>query len=100
MAINPRKMEKSLAKAYSLTRAIANKNRMILLCQLSGGEKNVGELEEATGIRQPTLSQQIGVLREGKLISSRREGKNIYYSISNLVALQIIELLYAHYCKQ
>ena len=100
IVINPRKLEKSLEKAYNLTKAIANKNRMTLLCQLSSGEKTVGELESLTGIRQPTLSQQIGVLREEKVISSRREGKNIYYSISNPVALQIIELLYEHYCKQ
>ena len=51
---------------------------MLLLCQLTQGEKRVGELEELVGISQPTLSQQLGVLREEGLVNTRREGKNIY----------------------
>jgi DNA-binding transcriptional ArsR family regulator len=96
--IDPIKMEQSLDKAYKLINAIANKNRMLLLCQLSLGEKNVSELELETGISQPTLSQQIGVLRDEELISARRDGKKIYYSISNPVALQIMQVLYVNYC--
>jgi DNA-binding transcriptional ArsR family regulator len=96
--IDPIKMEQSLGKAYKLINAIANKNRMLLLCQLSIGEKNVSELELETGISQPTLSQQIGVLRDEELISARRDGKKIYYSISNPVALQIMQVLYVNYC--
>ena len=99
MSINPQKMERSIEQAYALTTALANKNRLLLLCQLSTGELNVTELESATGIRQPTLSQQIGVLREQKIIQSRRDGKNIYYSISNPVALEMIQLLYQHFCN-
>jgi len=99
MSINPQKMERSIEQAYALTTALANKNRLLLLCQLSAGELNVTELESATGIRQPTLSQQIGVLREQKIIQSRRDGKNIYYSISNPVALEMIQLLYQHFCN-
>lgn len=98
MSINPQKMERSIEQAYALTTALANKNRLLLLCQLSAGELNVTELESATGIRQPTLSQQIGVLREQKIIQSRRDGKNIYYSISNPVALEMMQLLYQHFC--
>lgn len=100
ITINPKKLEKSLEQAYKLINTIANKNRILLLCQLNEGEKNVSELEENTGIRQPTLSQQIGILREEKLISARREGKNIYYSIKNPVAIEIIEVLYKSYCKK
>ena len=53
-----------------------------LLCQLTEGEKRVGELEELVGIGQPTLSQQLGSCAEG-LVSTRRDGKNIYYQIAS-----------------
>jgi DNA-binding transcriptional ArsR family regulator len=97
--IDPLKMELSLEKAYKLINAIANKNRMLILCHLCTGEKNVSEIEEECGIYQPTLSQQIGILRDEELITARRDGKKIYYSISNSVALEVIQVLYKNYCK-
>ena len=71
----------------------------MLLCQISLGEKCVGELEETLEIRQPTLSQQLTILREEGLVSTRREGKYIYYSIANQATLQVMEVLYKNYCK-
>jgi DNA-binding transcriptional ArsR family regulator len=98
--LDVKKMERSLDKAYKLVNAIANKDRILLLCQLNHGEKNVSQLAEETKIKQPTLSQQIGILKRAKLIASRREGKNIYYSITNLVALEIMNILYQNYCEK
>lgn len=87
------------AKATRLMRALGNPARLLLLCQLTQGEKNVNELETITGIRQPTLSQQLAVLREEELVSTRRDGKNVYYQIQSAVALEVMAVLYKHFCS-
>jgi DNA-binding transcriptional ArsR family regulator len=71
----------------------------MLLCQLSVGEKSVGELETLLEIHQPTLSQQLTVLREANLVSTRREGKNIIYSISSIPAMAVMQVLHQQICK-
>ena len=86
------------AKATRLMRALGNPARLLLLCQLTQGEKNVNELESITRIRQPTLSQQLAVLREQELVSTRKEGKNVYYQIQSTVALEVMAVLYKHFC--
>ena len=70
----------------------------MLLCQLSQGEMCVGELEEQLDIHQPTLSQQLGVLRNQGVVGTRREGKNIYYSVADPDVLEILLVLYRLYC--
>lgn len=72
----------------------------MLLCQLSQGERSVGELEELLGIQQPNLSQQLGVLRAEGLVDTRREGKRIFYSVKDAKALQLLGTLYELYCPQ
>jgi DNA-binding transcriptional ArsR family regulator len=84
--------------ACALMKVLSNPDRMLLLCELSEGERNVGELQEAVGVAQPTLSQQLAVLREEKLVETRREGKNIYYRIAGTEALAVLQVLYAQYC--
>jgi len=71
-----------------------------LLCQISQGEMCVGELAECLDISQPTLSQQLSILRNEKLAQTRRVGKQIYYSLSNPAALDVIKVLYQNYCRQ
>ena len=85
-------------QANGLLRALANENRLLLMCQLSQGDRSVGELEALLGIRQPTLSQQLGILREEKLVTTRRAGKQIFYRVSNEDALQVLQTLYRLYC--
>jgi len=89
----------SADKASSLMKNMANADRLMLLCQLSQGERSVGELENILDIRQPTLSQQLTVLREAELVSTRREGKNIYYNISSEPALAIMRVLSQQLCN-
>lgn len=60
----------------------------------------MSELEERLAIRQPTLSQQLGVLRENGLVATRRDGKNIFYSIASKEALAVIAVLYEQFCTQ
>lgn len=92
-------MRLAATKANSLLKALANPDRLLLLCQLSQGEQCVSELEELLGIVQPTLSQQLGVLREERLVSTRREGKQIFYSISSPEALAVLQVLYQQFCN-
>ncbi|NBW24527.1 MAG: ArsR family transcriptional regulator [Betaproteobacteria bacterium] len=92
------KMHIAAEKACRLMKVLSNPDRLMLLCQLSQGEKRVGELEEILGILQPTLSQQLTVLRDEELVSTRREGKNIYYQIASPQALAVMNILYAQFC--
>jgi DNA-binding transcriptional ArsR family regulator len=98
-AINFDELRASADKACSLMKVMANADRLMLLCQLSQGEKSVSELEEALGIHQPTLSQQLTVLREANLVSTRREGKNIIYSIASSSAMAVMQVLHQQICK-
>lgn len=90
----------SADKATMLLKTMSNSDRLMLLCQLSQGEKAVGELEALLQIKQPTLSQQLTVLRNTGLVSTRREGKNIFYMISSSAALAIMKVLYQEICMQ
>ncbi len=87
-------------QAVGALKMLANEDRLLLLCQLSQGELCVSELEEQLGIRQPTLSQQLGVLRTEGVVSTRRQGKNIYYSVANAEMLEIVAVLYRLYCAK
>ncbi|MFM8511546.1 MAG: ArsR/SmtB family transcription factor [Betaproteobacteria bacterium] len=92
-------LRQSAAVACRLLKALSNPDRLLLLCQLSQGEKTVGELESLVGIVQPTLSQQLGVLREEGLVSTRREGKHIHYTLSSPQAMAVMGVLYQQFCS-
>ena len=97
-ALNPAEMRVAAAKASGLLKVLGNPDRLLLLCQLSQGPLCVSELETLSGIHQPTLSQQLGVLRDEALVTTRREGKQIFYSIASDEALAVMQLLYQLYC--
>jgi len=69
------------------------------LCEISQGEKCVGELEEILDIHQPMLSQHLTGLRTAKLVKTRRQGKQIYYSLGSTAAMAVIEVLYQQFYK-
>lgn len=85
-------------RAAGLLKSLANPDRLLLLCQLVEVERSVTELESLTGIRQPTLSQQLGVLRNEGLVTTRRDGKWVYYRIASEDALAILGTLHQIYC--
>lgn len=91
-------MQSAAGRACRLMKVLANPDRLLILCQLSQGERRVGELEELLGIVQPTLSQQLTVLRDEELVSTRREGKNIYYALACPKALAVMQVLYEQFC--
>lgn len=92
-------MRSQAAQVVSLLKVIGNPDRLLLLCQMLQGEYSVGELEEMLDIQQPTLSQQLGLLRNEGLVSTRREGKYIYYSVSHPHVQVILGVLHQLYCS-
>jgi DNA-binding transcriptional ArsR family regulator len=95
-----KKMQSSADDACKLMKVLSNRDRMMLLCEIGQAEKCVGELEAALDLHQPTLSQQLTVLRKERLVKTRREGKQIYYSLSSQIAISVMGLLYKYYCKK
>ncbi|OEY67640.1 ArsR/SmtB family transcription factor [Marinobacter sp. X15-166B] len=96
---NPEAMLKSAGQASEFLRSLANTDRLMLLCQLSQQELSVSELEARTGIRQPSLSQQLGILRRQALIRSRKEGKHVYYQLADPRVQRMLEQLYELFCS-
>lgn len=82
----------------NLLKTLGNADRLLLLCQLTQGEACVSELETLLQIQQPTLSQQLTVLRNEGLVITRREGKRIYYSIADEKIAILLNTLYQLYC--
>ena len=85
-------------EAAALLKALANPDRLLLLCQLVGGERSVSELGLSTAIEQPSLSQQLAVLRGERLVATRREGKQVIYRIASPAALNILDALCGMFC--
>jgi DNA-binding transcriptional ArsR family regulator len=98
--IDPEALRGAAGQAVGVLKLLANPERLLLLCQLSQGEMCVSDLEQALDIHQPTLSQQLGVLRGEGVVETRREGKNIFYSVADPAVLQILALLYRLYCPK
>ena len=93
-------MRAHASEAVAMLKLLGNEDRLLLLCQLSMQERTVGELEQLTGITQPTLSQQLGVLRREGLVATRREGKFIWYQLADERALQLMQSVHHLFCQQ
>jgi len=85
-------------KASALMKTLGHKGRLMVLCQLAGGEKSVGELSESLGIPQSPLSQHLSRMRKEGLVVTRREAQTIFYSLHAEDVSKIIECLYGLYC--
>lgn len=81
--MNLDKLEEQSEQASALLKALANEKRLMIVCILSRGEKNVGELEQVVGLSQSALSQHLARLRRDGIVDTRREAQTIYYSIKN-----------------
>ena len=100
MNVDVEQMQAAVEEACALLKALANEDRLLILCNLATGEKNVSELQELLATRQPTLSQQLSRLRLGHLVEPRRSGKEVYYRIESEAAARVLELLYEIYCPK
>ncbi len=92
-------MESGAEAASKYLRALANPSRLMLLCELYGGEKSVGELEEALGMSQAYVSQQLARLRAEGMVEGRRDGRVVYYAVTDRRVRPMIELLYTQFCS-
>ncbi len=95
------KAEDMLTKARAaadLMKALSSENRLLLLCQLAEGDKTVGELAGILGLRQAAVSQQLALLRSDGLVTARRDGRQVHYSLTGPQARAVIALLYDLYC--
>ncbi len=93
-------LRKSAGQATSFLRILANEDRLLLLCHLTEGERCVSDLEALTGIGQPTLSQQLGVLRAEGLVTTRRDGKYIFYTLGDPRVAPMLDSLQSMFCRQ
>lgn len=91
-------MVEKAREASEFLKALSHELRLILLCILSDGERSVGELEEILGERQSTVSQQLARLRLEGLVTTRRDGKTIYYSLASENVRIILQALYSAFC--
>ena len=88
------------ARPANSSKALAHETRLVILCMLIEGEKSVGEIEQKLDLRQPFVSQQFARLSADDLVETRREGKNVYYSIARPEVVEIIGSLYRAFCAR
>ena len=93
------RMVENARRASDFLKALAHESRLIL-CILAEGEKSVSELEGLLNLRQPTVSQQLARLRADGLVSTRRNGKTIYYNLASEEARIVIGAIYDVFCRK
>jgi DNA-binding transcriptional ArsR family regulator len=101
LAVHPAAMaqlQDRAQEAAGLLKALANPDRLLVLCHLLDAERTVAELGDITRIVQPTLSQQLAVLRAEDLVTTRREGKHIHYRVASPAVRAVLRTLYKLYC--
>jgi DNA-binding transcriptional ArsR family regulator len=86
--------------ASDFLKALSHENRLLLLCLLSERERSVGELENILSLRQAAVSQQLARLRLDGLVTTRRDGKTVYYSIANDSVRRVISVMYDIFCEE
>jgi DNA-binding transcriptional ArsR family regulator len=94
------RMGDNAKRATGFLKALAHESRLMMLCILAEGEKSVSELEDHLGLRQPTVSQQLARLRADGLVTTRRDGKTIYYSVASDDARTIVGAIYDVFCRK
>jgi DNA-binding transcriptional ArsR family regulator len=86
-------------EASEFLKALSHEVRLLILCFLIEGEKSVGEIEKMLDLRQPAVSQQLARLRADNLVETRRDGKNIYYSLARSEVRDVIQVLHDSFCR-
>jgi ArsR family transcriptional regulator len=92
-------MVENATNAAAFLKALGHEGRLMILCHLASGEKSVTALETLLGARQAAVSQQLSRLRHEGFVRTRRDGKAIYYSLSDDRTLRVIEVLHDLFCK-
>ena len=96
--MNIRDLKSDSSRAAAFLKAVANGNRLMILCELKAGERSVSSLEEVVPLAQSALSQHLGKLREEGLVATRREAQTVYYSVADGTVHDVIEALHRNIC--
>jgi ArsR family transcriptional regulator, virulence genes transcriptional regulator len=104
LAVTParaaREIRPHAEKAAALLKALANDQRLMILCNLLDGPLSVGELNEKVDLSQSALSQHLAVLRESNVVTTTREAQSIRYSLPAGAVTRIIGILYKEFCER
>ena len=92
-------LQTQASKAVGLLKALANENRLLILCHLQGGELSVGEINERVGLSQSALSQHLAILRHDGLVATRKSAQTVYYSLNSEEVRAVIAVLHGLYCR-
>ena len=98
MKIDVSRMSQAAESAAELLKALANRHRLLIVCQLLEGDRSVGDIADFLGIRDSTVSQHLALMRKDGLVAARRDAQTIYYAINSDPARQILQTLYGIYC--
>lgn len=93
-------MWRNARQASEFLKAMSHEHRLMILCLLMQQERTVSELENMLGIRQSNVSQQLQRLRGERLVSTRRDGKQVYYILASQEARTVISVLYDLFCSK
>jgi DNA-binding transcriptional ArsR family regulator len=92
-------LQANAQQASEFLKALSHEVRLLILCFLMDGEKSVSEIERMLRLRQPAVSQQLARLRTDGLVETRRDGKNIYYSLARNEVRDLIAVLHEAFCR-
>lgn len=99
MKIDHRQMRERAGEAGEILRLLSNRHRLLIVCELTGGERSVGQLAGLLGLRDANVSQHLAQLRRSALVDTRREAQTIWYSLTSVPASRIIAALQEVYCR-
>ena len=97
--MNIQEMQSTAGQVCALMKALSNETRLLILCQLAGGERSVGDLAQLLGVRESAMSQHLSLLRRDGMVETRRDGQTIYYALARADVEQLMAFLYATYCS-
>jgi DNA-binding transcriptional ArsR family regulator len=100
MKIDGEIMEQAADRASDLLKALSNRHRLLIICQLIDRERSVGELAQFLNLRDSTVSQHLALLRKDGLVAARRDAQTIYYSIASAPAQEVLKVLYHVFCSR
>jgi len=98
MQTSSKNMQANVARASKLLKAVSNKVRLMIVCQLAEKEMSVGDLLEIIPLSQSAMSQHLALLRREKIVKTRREAQSIIYSLSSSEAKVLVETVHELFC--
>jgi DNA-binding transcriptional ArsR family regulator len=96
--MNIQELKSNSQDAADLLKALSNRYRLMILCELNSGERSVSALEAVVPLSQSALSQHLAKLREGGFVATRREAQTIYYALSDERVVRLIGVLHELFC--